>query len=74
MVEDNQGGAYPFWKVSSQKKKSKKEASATAITHKLIKESDKLLSNSDLHTYKEAVDEAEKYEMCLPKITQHYQI
>jgi hypothetical protein len=63
-----------FGKWGHRKRKSKKEASATAIIHKLIQESDNLLSNSDLYTYKEAVDVTEKSGVCLPKTTQHYQI
>jgi hypothetical protein len=55
---------------ATEKEKAKKEASATAITHKLIKDSDRLLSNND----KEAVDVAEKSEMCVPKTKELYQI
>jgi hypothetical protein len=63
--------------VGPQKKKNrkgKKEVSMTAITHQISKKNDKLSSDSEIFTYREAADVAEKSNTCLPQTEQHYQI
>jgi hypothetical protein len=50
-----------------EQKGKKKKVSMTAITHQIIKKNDMLLSNSEIFTYREAVDVAEKSNICLPQ-------